>query len=157
MKVHQVASVQALDLGRTDASYELEARQGSQISLAANSAAARDRLVQARLGDDLLIYDADRLRPEGLAATPHLRVRSYFAQQPPVTIDLAVAGVQVTLTPSINQYLGISAMRYWKARSRRILPGARDRIAIASILPRGRVGGRWITCLRTASSTPSNC
>ncbi|MET3055076.1 C80 family cysteine peptidase [Pseudomonas alkylphenolica] len=105
VKVHSVQEVQALDLSRSEASYEVSAAS-SNLSLHLDNASSKDKLAQVRVGDDLVLYHQVRLQGAGLAQTPHLRIREYFKQPEPVHIRLNIAGVTSTLTVKVSQHLG---------------------------------------------------
>nr|WP_315493050.1 C80 family cysteine peptidase [uncultured Pseudomonas sp.] len=106
LKTHGALPAQALDLTSIDAIYAVNASNIPEVSLRLANAASRDKLKQVRVGDDLLVFDMERVRPGGLLESPHLRIRQYFTQQPAVSLKLSVAGVNSPLAVALSHYAG---------------------------------------------------
>jgi hypothetical protein len=76
-------------------------RGGITFRLASTSSV--EKLVQLRVADDLIIYNADEATSD-LSTMPHTKIQGYFRQNIPITLDHNGRNSMLTVNPT--QYLG---------------------------------------------------
>ncbi|MBI6952019.1 C80 family cysteine peptidase [Pseudomonas sp. CCOS 191] len=111
VKTHRVASITRLNLLTSTESYEVDALASPQVSLVMPPSwllkgRPEIQLKQVRLGDDLVLYYANRLSASGLMQTPHLRVRQYFTQPTDSALRIRYDLKTFDLKVAVDQHLG---------------------------------------------------
>lgn len=111
VKVRKVSGITRLNLLSSTESFEVDALANPQVSLVMPPSwllkgQPEIQLKQVRVGDDLVLYYANRLSTSGLMQTPHLRVRQYFTlpadAAPRIRYDLKTFDLKV----AVEQHIG---------------------------------------------------